>query len=202
MKLFGSLSSPFVRKSRIFLHEKGISYQYVRENPRALDSYAQLRNPLGKVPVLEREDGRSLIDSHIINAYLDALGGWPLLAPTGEARWAALQWEAFSDGLLDSVIKHMLEQRRPEPQRSSEFLDWEERRISRVLEALAHADKPHGFLVGGRFGLADLAVGVALEYMDFRYPHDWRSRHPELGAWLATLSARPSFQATVLSDTP
>jgi glutathione S-transferase len=202
MKIFGSLSSPFVRKSRVFLHEKGIAYEYVRENPRALDSFAQHRNPLGKVPVLERNDGRTLIDSHIINAYLDALGGWPLLAPAGEARWEALQWEALADGLLDAVMKRLLEERRPESLRSAEFLGWEERRIARVLEALARADKPNGFLVGHRFGLADIAVGVALEYVDFRYPHDWRAQHPELGAWLATLSARPSFQSTALSPEP
>ncbi len=52
------------------------------------------------------------------------------------------------------------------------------------------------WLVSDRFTLADLVVAVALEYTDFRYPHDWRGRHPRLGQWLAGVSARPSFIET------
>jgi len=68
-----------------------------------------------------------------------------------------------------------------------------------VAQALAYADarvrgdKP---LAGGTFGLADIAIGVALEYLDLRYAHDWRGKHPGLAAWLVAVSARASFVAT------
>lgn len=202
MKIFGSLTSPFVRKVRVLLHEKHLPYEFVRENPREPDSHAQRLSPLRKVPVLELDGGRVLIDSLVILEYLDGLSGEPLLPPRSDARWEVLHWHSLSTGLLDSVIKRMLELRRPEVQRSSEVIDWEERRIARVLESLARADKPGGFLVGGQFGVADLSVGVALEYLDFRYPHNWRATSPELGSWLATLGARPSFKHTVLETTP
>ena len=60
--------------------------------------------------------------------------------------------------------------------------------------ALAEANFKGGeFLVGNRYSLADLIVGVALQYVDFRYPHDWRSAAPKLRAWHAGIAARPAF---------
>jgi glutathione S-transferase len=50
--------------------------------------------------------------------------------------------------------------------------------------------------VSDRFSLADLVMAVAFEYIDFRYPHDWRSRHTRLAQWLAGVSARPSLIET------
>ena len=47
------------------------------------------------------------------------------------------------------------------------------------------------------FGLADIAAGCALGYLDLRLPEfDWRSRHPALARYFARLDARPSFSAT------
>jgi glutathione S-transferase len=202
MKLLGSRTSPYVRKVRVLVEEKRLPVEFVRENPRALDSQAQVLSSLGKVPVLQRDDGRVMIDSPVILDYLDGLSGEPLLPREGEARWEVLHWQSLADGLLHSTILRLLELRRPEALRSAEALAWEERRIGRVLEALAQGHGGRRFLVGERFSVADLAVGVALEYVDFRHPHDWRARWPALGAWLATLSARPSFQATVLDTVP
>jgi len=51
--------------------------------------------------------------------------------------------------------------------------------------------------VDGRFTLADLTIGVALEYVDFRYPHNWREQFPRIALRLAGLSTRPSFAETV-----
>ncbi|ATB34112.1 glutathione S-transferase family protein [Melittangium boletus] len=202
MKLHGSMTSPYVRKVRVLLDEKQLPYEFVRENPRALDSQVQGLTPLGKVPVLRLDNGRTMIDSPVILEYLDGLSGEPLLPARGEARWDVLHWTSLADGLLQALVNRLLEHRRPEAQRSPETLAWEERRIARVLDALAQADTSRGFFVGDRFSLADLAVGVALEYLDFRYPHDWRARYPALGAWLATISARPSFTRTTLDTVP
>jgi glutathione S-transferase len=40
-------------------------------------------------------------------------------------------------------------------------------------------------------------LGVALQYTDFRYPHDWRGRHPALARWVAGITSRPSFEQTL-----
>ena len=82
MKLYGSLTSPYVRKLRILLREKGISCEFVQADAWAADSPVPRLNPLGKVPVLERDDGSALYDSPVILEYLDSLKAPVLLALT------------------------------------------------------------------------------------------------------------------------
>ena len=53
-------------------------------------------------------------------------------------------------------------------------------------------DKPWCF--GTHFSLADIAVGCALGYLDFRFPRiDWRGAHPNLARLHDKLATRPSF---------
>ena len=75
-----------------------------------------------------------------------------------------------------------------------------QRQEGKVAAALRFADEHYNggqYLEAGQFGIADIAFAVALEYIDFRYPHDWRNRFPELAFWVASISARPSFRETV-----
>ena len=60
-----------------------------------------------------------------------------------------------------------------------EKLAREEARIHRATAAAEGRFRGGPFLVGKRLSLADLMMGVALQYVDFRYPHDWRSKAPQ-----------------------
>lgn len=196
MKLFGSLTSPYVRKVRVLLIEKNIPCELVVCDPHQPDSIVQRHNPLGKVPVLERNDGSNLFDSPVIIEYLDGLKGDALIPAAGESRWDVLRWQALADGILDAVVARLLETRRPKERQSPEAMTLQE---SKVARALAFADESCGaeaYLADGRFTAADLALGVALAYTDFRYPHDWRSMHRRLADWFAPTSARSSFVET------
>ena len=108
-----------------------------------------------------------------------------------------LRLQALADGILDATVTRLLESRRPQPQQSPENIKRQEEKIAC---ALAYADSlPQGetYLMQSHFSLADLCLGVALEYVDFRYAHDWRAKHPKLARWLAGISSRPSFVETV-----
>jgi glutathione S-transferase len=60
----------------------------------------------------------------------------------------------------------------------------------------ALAERSH--CVGIQVSLADIAVGVAVSYLDFRFPAiDWRGQHPNLGGLYERLSQRPSFKDTL-----
>jgi glutathione S-transferase len=196
MKLYGSLTSPYVRKARILIREKNLPCEFVMADAWAADSPIPALNPLGKVPVLVLDNNDVLFDSPVIVEYLDSLQAPALLAASGTARWDMLRWEALADGLLDAVVTRLLESRRPEAQQSADNLRRQEEKIARSLEYIARRLGNGPWLVSDRFTLADLVVAVSLEYTDFRYPHDWRGRHPRLGQWLAGVSARPSFIET------
>lgn len=188
MKLYGSLTSPYVRKVRVLLHEKNIACEFIVSDPWDKDSIVPQHNPLGKVPVLELDVGTPLFDSPVIAEYLDAQKGEPLIPRLGESRWQAL-----ADGVLDAVVTRLLETRRPPEKQSAETMVHQERKVARALAFAAQTAKGETYLVQDRLSLADLALGVALAYTDLRYPHDWRAHHPRLADWFARTDTRPSF---------
>jgi glutathione S-transferase len=53
------------------------------------------------------------------------------------------------------------------------------------------------YLVGKTLSLADIVMAVALQYIDIRYPHDWRSAQPALAKWHGGITARKSFMQTM-----
>src|SRR3569832_575299 len=86
MKLYGTLTSPYVRKVRALLHDKGLAHDFVIEAPSDAAGNVARLNPLGKTPVLVRDDGEVVFESMMIIEYLDSVRGAPLIPPTGEAR--------------------------------------------------------------------------------------------------------------------
>ena len=108
-----------------------------------------------------------------------------------------LRLEALADGILDATVTRLLESRRPGPQQSPENIKRQEEKIARALTYADSLSQGGAYLLQNRFTLADLCLGVALEYVDFRYPHDWRAGHPRLARWLEGISKRPSFIETV-----
>lgn len=197
MKLYGSFTSPYARKARIVVIEKSIDCDFVEEIPGHDNERLNRMNPLVKVPVLEISDSRLLYDSPVIVEYLDSLSGEPLIPPAGDARWEVQRLHALGDGILDAVVTRMIEVRRQEQLRMDEVIDKQEQKVANALTQLNRDVRNREYLVGDTYTLADLAIGVALEYIDLRYTHDWRTRFPELAYWLASISARPAFRETV-----
>ena len=197
MKLYGSLTSPYVRKARILLQEKNIPCEFVVEDPWDPNSLITKLNPLGKVPALQLDNQRVLFDSPVILEYLDSLFGEPLIPAKGDTRWQVLRWQALADGILDAVVARLWESRRPVEQQSEDMIARQEQKVARVLAHAENTIHRHPHLVADKFTMADLALAVALEYIDFRYQHDWRSRAPRLAFWLEGISRRPSFPETV-----
>lgn len=196
MKLYGSLTSPYVRKLRVLLHEKGIAYTFVEDNPHAAASRVPLLNPLGKVPVLELDNHEVLFESTLMVEYIDGLKGKALMPAEGAARLQALRWHALGQGIMDAVITRMLETRRPAGKIMAEVVVRQEEKIARALKYAESVERGEVYLLEDRLTLADIALGVALEYIDFRYPHDWRGEHPRLASWLTGIGTRPSFTET------
>jgi glutathione S-transferase len=197
MKLIGSLTSPYVRKVRIVMAEKKLDFQLTLEDVWASDEMLK-SNPLGKVPCLVMEGGEAVFDSRVIVEYLDTLSPVGKLIPAaGRERIEVRTWEALSDGVLDAALLARMEQvwtGRTEAQRSQAWID---RQMSRVDSALVAMSKGLGekpWCMGIHFTLADIALGCALGYLDFRFPAiAWRERHANLARLSEKLATRQSF---------
>lgn len=196
MKLYGSLTSPYVRKVRAFMKERNIDCEFVVEGPYDEAGNVARLNPLGKVPLIVRDDGEVLFDSPMLIEYLDALKDEALFPPPGEARWQVQRWRALGQGLCDATVARLMETRRVPEKQDAGFIRRQEGKIAAALQFAEERVDGGDYLFGERFGIADIAMGVALEYIDFRYPHDWRARHGCLARWLSHAAEHPSLKQT------
>lgn len=199
MKLIGSLTSPYVRKARIVLAEKKIEYEFVLDNPWNADTGVAKLNPLGKVPVLVLDDDSTLFDSRVIVEYLDSVTPNNRLLPAaGRERIRIKRWEALADGVLDAAVAAFLETKRPKQEQSENWISRQREKIDRSLEMMSEELGDQPWCTGNAFSLADVAVGSALGYLDFRLGDiNWRERHANLARLSDELMARPSFAETV-----
>jgi glutathione S-transferase len=204
MKLYIATPSPFARKARIALLEKGIPFEAVVENPWQPDTGMGRVNPLGKVPALVLDDGTVVHDSSVIVEYLETLGRPPRLVPEDpRLRVAHRQVEAIADGVCDAVVLIVLERAREPGRRSADWIARQTRKVAAGIAELERLlDGRDAFTLSG-FGLAEIATGCALRYLDLRLPDQpWRPAAPGLARLFVALSARPAFAATAPSAQP
>jgi glutathione S-transferase len=201
MKLIGSLTSPYVRKVRVVLAEKKLDYNFVLEDVWASDAILA-SNPLGKVPVLVMEGGEAVFDSRVIVEYVDTMSPVGRLIPqSGRERVEVRTWEALADGLLDAAVSMRLEKtwkHRADSERSQAWIDRQRKRVDAALKSISQGLGEKPFCVGIHFSLADIAVGCALGWLEFRFPDiDWRGAHPNISRLADKLALRQSFIDTV-----
>jgi glutathione S-transferase len=203
MKLYWSSRSPFVRKVMVCAHETGLAPRIellptlvVMSRPNV---ELMLRNPLSRIPTLVTDTGMVLHDSLLICEYLDTLhDGHRLFPAGGDGRWQALLWHALGNGMLEILVLWRNETLKPEPQRGAELLAAFELKTRAAVDALAaEADA----LRRSPLCIGHVAIGVALGYIDFRFPRlDWRAGHDALAGWYDEFAARPSARATLPID--
>lgn len=198
MKLIGSLTSPYVRKARIVLVEKKMDCEFVKEDVWSPETTIDQLNPLGKVPVLMLDDKTCIFDSRVIVEYLDSRAPIHRLIPeNGRERTEVKVWEALADGLQDAAIAMLLENKRPEAQRSTDWIARQARKVDAALASMSRSLGKNTWCYGKLFSLADISVGVALGYLAFRFPENkWQTTYPNLLAHYEKLMQRESFQLT------
>lgn len=203
MKLHWSPKSPFVRKVMIAAHELALAERIERVRSvaamRAPNPAIMADNPLSKIPTLVLDTGEPIYDSLTIIEYLDGLvGGGRLIPASGPERWTALTRHALGNGLLDLLILWRNERDKPEDRQTVEWLRAFEIKAAAALDAL-EAIAPE--LDASAFGVAQIAIGCALSYLDFRFADlAWRDGRPALARWHATFATRPSAVATEIVD--
>ncbi|KDE36583.1 glutathione S-transferase [Kosakonia radicincitans] len=197
MKLIGSYTSPFVRKISVMLLEKGITFEFINEQPyNAVNGVAQY-NPLGKVPALITDEGEVWFDSPIIAQYIELLAIAPALLPTEPV--AALkirQLEALADGIMDAALVSVRELARPVEQQSQSELLRQREKVSQGLDTLERYLQ-EGTLSVDTLNLATIAIACAIGYLNFRHVSPgWCVNRPLLVKLVENLFQRESFART------
>lgn len=196
MKLLYSPNSPFSRKCRVVIREKGLVVEEVvampMENPEPLLKI----NPLGTVPAFISHEGDAFCESPVICEYLDSLPSEAasLIPAKGNARFAALRLAALSDGIADASVQCFMENRKPADKRNQDWIERKEQAIMRAIDTVAQMrlDPKTPLTIG------TIALACALDYVRFRQIHlTWQDTQPQLAKWFEETLQHPSFAATV-----
>ena len=181
--LYNAARCPYAARARIVLAEKGLEFETVEIDLSDRPDWLYEKNPKGRVPVIEEDDGDPLPESVVIMEFLEERYPEPALLPADPADRAAVRLLIFRDGDLTDPYYAL----RREEDGAAEAFD----------EALARLDVSlfeQDYLGGAEYGLADIAlVPWVLRARDMLGVD--LSGYPSLGAWLERLEERPAVAA-------
>ena len=201
-KIHGVNASPFVRKVRVALAEKGIDYELIPQMPMGQPPEYFEISPLGKIPCYVDGDF-SLPDSSAIIAYLERTQPEPSLYPSDAKEFArALWYEEYSDSKFSENVGKIFFNRVVKAKMMKQESD--EAAVAEGLAALPdvfdYLEKQLGdreVLAGSHFSVADIAVSSVFVNLAHAGETVDASRWPKLAAYVARNHARPSFKAVI-----
>ena len=196
MKLYLSPTSPFARKVKVALLEKGAqaAFEEIRVDPWTTPAELTQANPLSQVPTLITDSGEAIGNSDTILAWIERRFPQPSLLPADEAALTRAQAiAAIAQGLIETTVGVVLERRRAAEQQSAAMLDRRLATIRRAVAALVQRfDRARDC-----FHHDGIGVACALAYLDLRLQEwDWRPLAPTLADWQVWAETRTSMQAS------
>lgn len=209
MILISATPSPFARKVRISLMEKGVPFEIRNEIPWHGDTETPHHNPLEQLPVLIPDEGEPVYESTYIMDWLEHAYPEPSMLPDDpEGALEAKRIQVIAEGVMDATVQLFFEGQREHPSR-----EWSLRQLRKVRGGLAELDRRIGskhYFVGDRFGLGDIAAisvlgmqdnaadnGVTAIWREIDPAMDhWRAFYPNLVRYEAEHRDRPSVRDT------
>nr|WP_136251068.1 glutathione S-transferase family protein [Ningiella ruwaisensis] len=202
MKIYDTKTAPTPRRVRIFLAEKNIDMEYVQVDitkGENLSKTMREKNPIGKVPILELDDGTCISESDAICTYFEAIQPEPsLMGETPLEKATIAMWQRQVEFCLFMQVGmcfqhstgHFKDRMTPVPEYGKEAGI----NASKFLSVLEKRLANHAFIAHDKFSIADI---TALCAIDFARVVDIRlgDNHVNLKRWYADVSARPSAKA-------
>ena len=209
LTLISATPSPYARKNRIALLEKGIPFQLQTEIPWHSTTATPQYNPLEKLPVLIFDDDDTtppIYESWYIQEYIvqKYRGTGPALMPDAlDDQLLAKKIQVLADGACDAMGLAFFETGRGEL-KSDEWYARQLRKVNGVLKAMDELVKKSGgpgrYLVRDEFSIADIAAGAMLGMMNMVETKfgliSWLEHYPELKKYWEMLESRDSFKQT------
>lgn len=182
MRLYGTTTSPFVRRVRIVATALGVPHQLISTaNP---EGEAELRRhtPLWKIPtaVFTEESGERVVwDSHAIVDYLVEQHGLGPFRPSAEDPWRETNLVNAIDGALEAAIHLFYLERDGLTPSAAPYFSKQAERVGSVMHWVESQLHGAHFFEDQRLGMAELVLLTTLDWMVFRkrYPV---ADHPRL----------------------
>jgi glutathione S-transferase len=193
-----------VRKTWIFLKEKGLDFEHRQLDPLDKSERFLTMNPLGRIPILEESDGNLIADSSVICDYLENVHPEPSLYPEAyRDRARALWFEEYADTILTQTCARVfwmciiIPVRTGAPTHQDEvdaFRDAEYPAVFDYLESMAPDDDG---LVNNRFSVADISLASTVRLLDLAGAPLDAKRWPRFEAYYRRVINRPSAKSII-----
>lgn len=199
MKLYGSITSPFVRRVRFLCYELGQKFELIDSLTEAGQAAMREKNPIWKVPCAEIDD-LVIWDSHTIIDYLtEKYAGHPALLrkPEGNERWRERNLVTAADGCVESAINVFYLRKDGVKTEEVAYLVKQRARVESILKWLKSQMTGNFFTAEQKLGLSELTFYCILDWMRFRemYPVN---EDPTLRTFMAYHASHKGFIETKL----
>jgi glutathione S-transferase len=201
MRLHDHRTSGNAYKVRLLLTQLGIPFDRIEydidQGATRTPEFVRDKNPNGRIPVLELDDGRCLAESNAILWYLAE--GTPFLpsASDGEDRWLRaqiLQWmcfEQYSHEPNIATVRYWITHRVPMTAEREAAMPGKRQCGRAALDVMEGHLTGRTFFVGERYSIADIAL-YAYTHVAPEGGFDL-APHPAIRAWLDRVAAQPGY---------
>jgi glutathione S-transferase len=201
VKLYGTAAGASPRRVSIYLTEKGLDLERVQFTPpfREIKTPEFLaKNPAGKLPVLELDDGTCISESAAIVEFLEELHpDPPMIGTTPVERAQVRSLERIGTDLfsrLELSVQHSI----PDfieslgLTRYPDVIKALEPSVNEGLRVLETRIGDNTFLAGDRCTIADCTLFALLHTCTTRFGYVLPPRFSRLHRWYANFNGRPS----------
>ena len=175
--LYNGPNSPFGRKTKITSLVQEINLEEKIINVYEAD-FLDKHNPIRKIPTLVVNE-LVIMDSDNICLYLDTISKKNTLFPKKDY-WKIMSITSIANGLMESVLERRMESIRPDNEKSNNFINKQETRITRTIKWLENNwnNYDNKYLT-----MDQIAIACALDYTIFRFNDKWEKNSTNLSKW-------------------
>ena len=189
--LYNGPNSPFGRKTKITSLVQEIKLEEKIINVYEAD-FLDKHNPIRKIPTLV-VNKLAIIDSDNICLYLDTISKKNTLFPK-KKYWEIMSMTSIANGLMESVLERRMEIIRPDSEKSNNFINKQEVRITRTISWLENNWNNYD---DSYLTMDQIAIACALDYTTYRFNDKWRTDNKKLNKWFSNFLEKDFMKSTL-----
>ena len=189
--LYNGPNSPFGRKAKVTSLVQEINLEEKIINVYEAN-FLDKHNPIRKIPTLVI-NGSAIMDSDNICLYLDSISKKNTLFPK-KKYWEIMSMTSIANGLMESVLERRMEMIRPDSEKSNNFINKQEVRITRTISWLENNWNNYD---DSYLTMDQIAIACALDYTIYRFNDKWRTHNTKLNKWFSNFLEKDFMKSTL-----